>query len=132
MNAFRKTRLADAMSAAGVDALVAGGQPNIVYTLGYHSVSQTLFPAAQVYSVVLADGAVVAAVVPYADVPSVDELPDAEYDIACFGRLYFERGEHTRDPRWERALEIQATRAFDDAVAALADTIGRHGLARAR
>src|SRR5262245_53726047 len=84
VNAFRRKRLADAMSAAGVDALIAGGQPNIVYTLGYHSVSQTLFPTAQIYAIVRSDGSVAAAVVPYADVPSIVELPDADYDIACF------------------------------------------------
>ena len=132
VNAFRRKRLAHAIAAAGVEALVAGGQPNIVYTLGYHSVSQSLFPASQAYAIVRSDGAVVAAVVPYADVPSIVELADADYDLACFGRLYFERGDQTRDPRWERALEVQGTRAFDDPIAALADTLSRHGLARAR
>ena len=132
VNEFRRRRLAGAMRAAGVDALVAGGQPNIVYTLGYHSVGQAFSPATQVYALVRADGGVAAAVVPYGDVPSVVELPDAEYDLACFGRLYFERGEQTTDARWERALEVQSSRAFDDPVAALADTVARHDLAAAR
>jgi Xaa-Pro dipeptidase len=108
MNAFRRARLAAAMKHAGVDALVATHPANLLYSAGIAIVGQSFIPATQMYAVAGSDGTVGAAVVPYGELPSVLDLYEPGFDIACYGLLYFETGDAPVPPYAKRALDIQS------------------------
>ena len=107
-------RLAGALDAGGLDALVAASPANVAYVTGFWSLFRAVYPATEVYAVVTRAGT--ALVVPTIDTPAVAEGAADVDHVLGYGRFVLD------------GPAAQTAAAHADAAAAVAAALATLGI----